>query len=542
MGGPKRVRRRGLLRGAAGAVGVYAIDSLWSGLQAQGASGDVTLVVGEGFDITTLDPARTLDLTTGMVNLSVYDTLITFAGQDLKSPKLHLASAWNVSSDGKRYTFTIRRGATFQSGREVTAEDVKWSLDRVKNVKGITSYLLNGVEATAVRDSQTLIVQLKAPQPSFIPILAQPSLGVVDSKTVIEHGGDASSDADTLDHAEQFLNQQSMGSGAFTLESYSPGNELVLTRNPRYWGGAPKLARVRLRNIQEPASQQLQLERGDIDVADTLGHPQADALRGHPNVIVQTSHSSTTFYLVMNMDPTIGGPFANPKVQQAVRYALDYDGIMKLAGAGAVRLAGLLSPSFPGALPAQAAIATDQNKARALLKDAGLSAVHGKLSYPSAWVRYGVQIDPIIQKIQADLGTVGITMELDGTPIVTAKQIARSGKAQVMFYNWAADYADQDDYLVFLPGRTVGGTRANWRPDSSAAARTLVALGQQAQTEVDDRKRVALYHKVDRMLAETGPYAPLFVPAAPYAYRGNIRGATYNTIWELDLRTIDKHA
>jgi peptide/nickel transport system substrate-binding protein len=155
-------------------------------------------------------------------------------------------------------------------------------------------------------------------------------------------------------------------------------------------------------------------------------------------------------------------------------------------------------------------------------------------------VRYGVQIDPIIQKIQSDLSAVGIKMDLDGMPIVTAKQLARSGKAQFMFYSWAADYADQDDYLVFLPGRLVGGTRARWTPDASSAAQEITKLGHEAETEPDERKRVALYRKVDRLFAESSPFVPLFVPAVPYAYRGVVRGATYNTMWELDLYAITK--
>lgn len=542
MGGLGRFGRRRLLQGAAGTAGLAALGGFRNAIRAEGAAAEGgTLVVGEGFDITTLDPARTLDLTSCMVHLATYDTLVTFSGEDLKTPKPLLASSWRVSADGRTYTFTIRRGAKFATGREATAEDAKWSFDRLQNVKGISSFLLDGVEATAVRDPQTFIVRLKAPQPSLIPILAHPSLGVLDGKVVAEHGGNASPDAKTLDHAEQFLNQQSPGTGPYILQSYSPGNELVLVRNPGYWRGAAKLARIRLRNIQEPASQQLQVERGDIDVADTLGHPQAAALRGRPNVVVNTSPAATTFWIAMNMDPAIGGPFANPKVQQAVRYALDYDGIMKLAGAGAVRLAGLLSPSFPGALPASAAIKTDQNKARALLKEAGMADVHGKFSYPSGWVRYGVQIDPIIQKIQSDLSAVGIKMDLDGSPIVTAKQLARSGKAQFMLYSWAADYADQDDYLVFLPGRLVG-MRAHWTVDSSPPAQELARLGHAAETEVDDRKRVALYQRVDRMFAETSPFVPLFVPSVPYAYRTNVRGATYNTMWELDLYAINKQA
>jgi len=105
-----------------------------------------------------------------------------------------------------------------------------------------------------------------------------------------------------------------------------------------------------LRNITEPATHQLQLERGDLDISTALGQDQVQALRKTPQVTVRTSPVATTFTFMMNKDPDIGGPFAHPKVQQAVRYALDYDGILAIAGPGAVRLAGTLPVTMPGAL------------------------------------------------------------------------------------------------------------------------------------------------------------------------------------------------
>jgi peptide/nickel transport system substrate-binding protein len=534
-----RIGRRTLL-GAAGA----AAGGAWAGrlLRAAGARAAQagtggTLLVGEGFDIANLDPGRTLDLTSNMINLACYDTLVTFFGQDLKNVKPRLATSWSVSPDGKSYRFTLRSGVKFESGREMTSDDVKWSFERVKNIESQAAFLLDGVADIGAPDPKTVTITLEHPKPSIVPILSHPSLGVLDRTVVQAHGGDAGPDAKTKDQAEPYLSSRSAGTGAFRLASYSPNNEAILERNPSSWQ-QPSLDRVVLKNILEPASQQLQIERGSIDVADTIGHPQADALVGRPGVVVRHSMSATTFYLLMNLDPKIGGPFTNPKVQQAVRYALDYDGLMALAGPGAVRLAGMLTPAFPGALPASAAVKTNRDRARALLKEANLTDVRGKLSYVSGWVRFGVQIDPVVQKIQADLATVGIHVELNGMPIVAIKQLFRGGNAQFLVYSWAPDYADQDDYLVFLPGRLVG-KYAHWTPETNAAARELAAIGAQAETEVDAQKRVALYLKADRMLAQ-GPWVPLFVPALPFAYRSNVHGATYNAIWELDLAAISK--
>jgi peptide/nickel transport system substrate-binding protein len=534
-----RIGRRALLGSAGAAIGGVWLTRLLGAPPATGApagSGG-TLLVGEGFDIANLDPGRTLDLTSNMINLAVYDTLVTFAGEDLKTPKPHLATSWAVSPDGKTYTFRLRSGVKFESGRDLTSEDVKWSFNRLKNIESQAAFLLDGVDSVGAPDPQTVTIKLQRPKPSIIPIVSHPSLGVLDRVVVQAQGGDAGPDAKTRDHAEGFLSSHSAGTGAFRLVSYSPNNEVILARNPSSWR-QPHVDRVVLKNILEPASQQLQIERGSIDVADAIGHPQADALVSRPGVVVRHSMSATTFYLLMNLDPKIGGPFSNPKVQQAVRYALDYQGLMALAGPGAVRLAGMLTPAFPGALPASEAIETDRGRAKALLKEANVTDVRGKLSYVSGWIRFGVQIDPVVQKIQADLATVGIHVELNGMPILAIKQLFRGGNAQFLVYSWAPDYADQDDYLVFLPGRLVGNY-AHWTPESSPEARRLAALGAQAETEIDPQKRVALYQEVDRGLAQ-GPWVPLFVPAMPFAYRSNIHGATYNAIWELDLAAISK--
>jgi peptide/nickel transport system substrate-binding protein len=241
----------------------------------------------------------------------------------------------------------------------------------------------------------------------------------------------------------------------------------------------------------------------------------------------------------MNNTPDVGGPFSNPKVQQAVRYALDYDGIMTLAGSGAVRLAGIIPTNFPGALDPATAVKMDQAKAKSLLKEANLGDVKGALSYRSDSTLFGIQTPLLAQKVQGDLAAVGIQVTLDGQPLSTALQKYRDGKDQVGLWGWATDYADEADFLVYLPGRTVG-KRAGWAADASPEAQDLVKLGQQAEVEVDDAKRVALYKQVDQRIAEIGPYAPLFQPAIPYAFRSNVQGVTYNTVWAVDLYPIGK--
>jgi peptide/nickel transport system substrate-binding protein len=338
---------------------VVAGAMLWPAADA----GAQALVVGANFVVKSLDPARTVETTSNMVNHSIYDSLVTFDGEDLTTPKPSLATDWTVSPDGKTYTFRLRRNVRFAGGNPMTSADVKWSFDRVRFVKSNPAFFLNSVEDILTPDPYTVVLKLKAPNPSLLPILSSSSLGVIDSKLVSQKGGDASPDAKDKDKAEPFLLAQSAGTGAYVLERYVPDQEIVLARNPNHWRGAPKLERIVIRNITEPAAQKLQLERGDLDIATGLDQDQMRALRSSPGVTAKASPAATTFYVLMNADPQIGGPFANPKVQQAVRYALDYEGILALAGPGAVRLAGVIPVVFPGAMDPRQGARTDQERA-----------------------------------------------------------------------------------------------------------------------------------------------------------------------------------
>lgn len=532
--------RRDLFRLAGGGVGLAVAGSLapWRAVLAAPATAGTTLLVGTNLNnIRTLDPGRTIEVTGMMMEHVMYDTLVTFEGEDLRTPKPLIATSWRVSADGLLYTIAIRDDVRFISGNPLTAADVKWSLDRVLNLKANTLFLLEGVEDVIAVNPRTVALRLKAPNPSLIPILSHPGLGVLDSKLLMEKGGDASTAANTKDQGEAYMNTRSAGSGSFALTSYIPAQELVMERNPNYWRGPARLQRIVIRHVPEPVTQALQVVRGDLDLATSIGQDQVPTLRRAVNVDVRTSPAATTFYVLMNNNAEVGGPFANPKVQQAVRYALDYEGIMAIAGPGAVRLAGVIPTLFPGSLPSSEAIKTDRTKARELVREVG--EVRGRLSYGSDQISWGIPMALLAQKIQSDLAQVGIQLQLEGLPIVTAIQAYRGGRNQVGVWGWAADYPDPSDFLVYAPGRVVG-RRAGWLPSASPVAQQLATLADQAEAEIEPRKRIALLQDFERRLGQVGPYAPLFQPAVPYAFRSNVEGVAYHSVWAIDFYPIRK--
>jgi peptide/nickel transport system substrate-binding protein len=145
----------------------------------------------------------------------------------------------------------------------------------------------------------------------------------------------------------------------------------------------------------------------------------------------------------------------------------------------------------------------------------------------------------LAQKIQADLATVGIQISLNGLPRATALQSYRDAKNQVGVWSWAADYPDGHNFLVYIPGRTVG-KRAGWGEEATPAAKELANLARQAESDVNDARRAALMQRIDKRVVEIGPYAPLFQPAVPVAFQSNVKGVTFHSVWGLDFYTISK--
>lgn len=528
--------RRRLLQTAAAGMGLALLPR---SLAAQ--DGGNQLVVGANFVIQSLDPGHSIETTTNMINHSVYDSLVTFDGEDLTTPKPRLATSWTVSEDGTSYTFALQPDVKFSSGNPLTSTDVKWSFDRVRNLQSNPLFLIEKITGVEAPDPQTVVMTLDAPYPGILPILSSPSLGIIDSVLVSQNGGTDAADAAETDTAENFLNGQSAGSGPYMLTSYLPDQEVVLERNPNYWGEPGAFDRIVVRNIIEAATQKLQIEAGDIDIATGLSQDQVPAMQGSETVTVQSSPAATTFYVLMNNNEEVGGAFSNPLIQQAVRFGLKYDEILALAGPGASRLAGIIPTIFPGALDPADATVTDQEKARSLVAEAALESVTGQLSYASDSVIWGVQMNVLAQKIQSDLAEVGIELALDGLPQSTALQKYRDAQNQIGIWSWAADFPDASNFLVYLPGRTVG-LRAGWPEDFSPEATALVEVGVQAEATVDDAERIDLYHDVENTIREIGPYAPIFQPAVPFAFLSDLSGVTYNSVWGVDLYAVSRNA
>jgi peptide/nickel transport system substrate-binding protein len=499
-----------------------------------------TLVVGATFAIKSLDPARAFEDTSSMVHKATYDTLVTLDERDVATIVPDLATSWEVSPDAKTFTYHLRQGVTFQnSGNRMTSADVKWSWERAQGIQGNPSFLLDGIASIETPDDATVVVRKSGPDPAFVAKGSSSVFAVLDSKTVEAHGGTSGPDARATDAAEDWLDQNSAGTGPFTMTSYTPESEVAVQKNPSYWGGAVPFDRVIYRDIPEAATEKLTLEAGDIDIATEITPDQVPSLQANALLRVVEGVSLNVFYLVMNRDAaTNNGALSNPTVQLAVRYALDYDGINRLVGGNAVSPPSILPQGFLGAYPPERAFHRDLGMAERLLTQAGFpNGFSVTLQYPTRFTRDGVDFDSIAQKVQADLSEAKITVTLEPGDLQAALDNYRAGNEGFGFWFWSPDYIDPNEYLAFLPDGIVA-RRVNWTNANSDES--IQQLRDQINVEPDNGRRAQLWQQAQDYLMQQGPYAAVIQPGVWTATRATIGGYVYNPAWRVNPSVLTK--
>lgn len=500
------------------------------------AADQKTFVIGTAENTTSLDPARGFELSTNTILKGAYETLVTFPVGNTDKIIPGLATSWKVSDDGLTYTFTLKDGVVFSTGNPMTADDVVFTFNRVKNVKGNPSFLTATIDSVTAPDPKTVVLKLNAPDPAILAKLIFSSFGVTDSKAIKAQGGTDAADADKTDKAEKWLNNNSVGTGPYILTKWDQHNETDMVKNPKYWGTAPAFDQVIMKDIPKAASQKAALEAGDIDIALDLTSDQSASVKSNPDLKLYEGVSPNLFFLLLNEDKSISGPVSNPKVQKAIRLAIDYAGILKLAGGSAVTPASMVPYGFAGALGLDKALKQDVDGAKKLLSDAGVQPFSVDLEYPD-FTFNGINFGTVAQKIQSDLKAIGITVNLKPGEVQTALANYRGGKEAMGFWFWGPDYVDALDYVEFLPGGIVG-KRANWT--DANAEKTITDLRDKVKVEVDAAKRADLFGQIQTYLQESGPWAPLVQPGIQFGYRADLKGMAYNPVWNIDPATFSR--
>ena len=309
------------------------------GSPARAATRGGTLVYGRQTDCIYLDPVHTAQNADIWVSLNLYDTL-TQPTNDGKSVVPGLASSWETSQDGKVMTFKLRPNLRFADGSPLTVDDVKWSLERAANKEtgGEFQFLLASIEGVETQGTDSVILRLKHPDPTMLQALATFNAGIVPSKLIMAEPGT------TLDDKSKSFAQHPVGSGPFTLKSWSRNSEMVMTRNPYYWKlgsdgqPLPYLDEVRYVIIPDDATRILKLKAGEIDAAEFIPYSRVAELKADPRLNMVLFPAAQVHYFTMNNRPTLKDGTKNPlsdlRVRQALNYATDKQALIQVVTYG----------------------------------------------------------------------------------------------------------------------------------------------------------------------------------------------------------------
>jgi len=497
-----------------------------------------SIVLAAHTDILSLDPHRIMEIWGSFVLNHCYDTLLALDPQDASKIVPSLAEEWEVSPDATVYTFKLRPDVKFTTGNPLTADDVIFSFNRLKNLKGLPSVRLEDIDTVEAIDDMTVQITTKAPNVILPYLLTGAYASIVDSKELSERGGLDTPDAAEKDKAEQFLNDNSVGSGPFILASNEPDYKVVLTKNPNYWGQVPQLDEVVLLTVSDPSAQRFMVERGDADVAFNLSAEQVDAMRKNSDIKIVGGPTTTFVSVEMTKKPDLSEPMANPTVEMAIRYALDYDGYLALAGGYADRIGGVVPQVALGGLPQEEWIQRDVEKAKELLAEAGYpDGFDVKLSYESTGVWYGVSISSMAEKMQADLAEVGINVTLDPQEGMIVYQMSRRGELEMMINLWGGSYFDGYAQLrLFCPGEQVA-MRYDYGADLDPEIRGLC---DEAKTVPDPEERARVYQEIQRQMNERSPWIGIMSFGAHLAVRDEVENFVYHPGYQVQLQFVDK--
>ena len=491
-------------------------------------------------DILTLDPNLVYEVAGAEVDHHMYSTLVTFVRGNLTQPQGQVARSWEVSQDARTYTFHLNRGIVFTSGNPLTADDVVYTFQRVVNLpKDPAAWLVtqmgiddkNVLSAVKAPDPYTVVIALPKPfsPGAFLSIMANAVTGIVDSKTVKAH-------VQNNDWGSAWLNDHSAGSGPYEFVNWERQVALELAANPRYTlGAAPSIKRIVLSNIIENTVQREMLGRGDVDIAVDLSAAQLTALKREPKFYVYQIPDLAMRYIAMDVKNVPA--FGKAGVRQAVKYAIDYDGIINgLLNGNGLPLQGVIPKGLFGYDPSLP-FKHDPAKAKSLLAEAGFgNGFTAELLTATGSAAGGISAGDLAAKIKNDLGAVGVNINVRQIVGSEVFKTYRAQQAQMVCLTWSADYPDPDDFAKPFGDYTQKSLA--WRVQYYNEP--LAKVVDQAAGLQNTPERASLYKKVNQMMTDDGPFVILYQPMISYAVSKRILSLVADPVNGIDFPSITK--
>ncbi len=423
-----------------------------------------TLTIAAYGAAADLDPASDELASSATIARNIDETLVNIDGAAIDHYVPNLAVRWTTNADKSVWTFYLRHGVRFHTGRCcMTADDVKYSLARTMQAGLTNGYVLarfisNPLKQIKVLDPYTVQFDLGRPQPIFLAAMTQDYAELIlDSKAVKAH----STKKDPWGHL--WASDHDAGTGPYTIQSWTHSQQVVLTRFKPYWRGwsGPHFSRVVVRSVAESSTRRELVERGAADLAQDLTPQDYDQLKSNPKVRVVVGPTTEVQYIAM----TEWGPLASPYARQALSYAFNYNAYLTAAYRNyAKRAYGPLASTLLGYDPHMFHYQTDLKKAKELLQKAGVKP-GTTLTYAYAGGEQNYQIAGEI--LQAQLQQIGLNLKIQALDEAAYNNIfygsePPSKRPNLMEFGWWPDYNDPyDECVPLVASYSAGSAGAN---------------------------------------------------------------------------------
>ena len=532
----------------------WSVLSALMSCQSHSADSRTVFCYNESNGITTLDPAFSRDIEVMWATNQLFDGLVELDSQMKVIPCI--AHRWEISNDGKDYTFYLRDGVYFHpsplfsdtAGRKVVASDFVYSFNRLLDPELAcpASWIFSSVEKSksagfeAINDT-VLVIHLKEPFQPFLGMLTMQYCNVVP-REVVEHFG-----SDFREHP--------IGTGPFRFAFWYENVALVLHRSNNYWmkdesgHPLPYLDAVKIEFVKDMSVEFQGLLQGKYDFMSGIHTSFKDELLNQSGELAETYKSKLKFqrtpfiktdYLGFQMDPSaeinVNSPLMDVRVRQAISHAIDKDEMVRYLRNNTVFAAhsGFVPPMLNPANETQF-YPYDVPKARALLAESGYP--DGK-NMPEVVLSTTGDYADLMEYIQHALGKIGIPVRINVLQGPALRE--QSAKAQLAVFrkSWLADYADAENFLTVFYSPNFCPTGPNYTHYKNAE---FDSRYEAVRYESNDSIRFSQIASLNNLLMQDAPVIPLYYDQVSHFVRNNIQGLQTNPVNMLDLRPVRKN-
>lgn len=485
---------------------------------ASGSTSANTLTIGWNIETKTLDPAGNSQNPDIWVQVEMFDRLLQVS-KDGKSLQPDLATSWDISKDGKTYTFHLRPNTTFQDGSKITASDVAFDITRAAKPAAAWSWTLTEVKDVQAPDPSTVVVHLKYPWSPFLSDVSLFDTGVYPEAYFKKVGASG-------------MAKNPIGSGPYMFDSWVRGQYVRLKKDPTYWNAAQyPMQYVEYELIPNDTTRLLNVESGQLDVDNLLADNLIPQVQHSSTAQVQINPSTETNYLAFN---TKVKPFQDVKVREAISYAINRAAIIKAVLQGHGTPANSFMPA--GAIdynPANPGPSYNPTLAKKLLSES--SVPHGFTM--NMQTQAGLLTDQQTGVlVQSELKAIGITVNIQPTDPTTLFNNQQVGKYTFCTNLWTNDIPDPDELVSFAAGyHTSSYNFFTWYQNPM-----LAGLASQAEHETDAATRKSLYYQIQHIWAQDQWIIAMYYNPFVNAANNHVHGFSENPLGYFNLQGVTK--